>query len=60
MSKCKGCGAEVQWIKTPSGKAMPLNIQKQTVVTLEGQVVSGFTSHFATCPNANNFRRGAN
>lgn len=28
MSKCKSCGAEIIWIKTKSGKAMPCNPQK--------------------------------
>lgn len=23
MGKCKGCGREIIWIMTPSGKAMP-------------------------------------
>ncbi|WP_046180362.1 hypothetical protein [Domibacillus tundrae] len=58
MSKCRGCGAEIQWIKTDSGKAMPADMQKQTIITASGQVVNGFTSHFATCPQANNFRKG--
>lgn len=26
MSKCRGCGREIVWIKTPAGKAMPCDI----------------------------------
>jgi len=28
MSKCKACGAEIIWIKTPNGKPMPCDAQK--------------------------------
>lgn len=28
MSKCKACGAEIIWIKTPGGKNMPCDAQK--------------------------------
>lgn len=41
-SRCKGCRALIYWIKTAAGKNMP--------VDKDG------TSHFATCPVANNFR----
>lgn len=27
MSKCRSCGAEIIWIKTAGGKAMPCNAQ---------------------------------
>ena len=36
MSKCKGCGAEIVWIKTKSGKAMPCDTNKVIIVTDEG------------------------
>ena len=26
MSICKGCGAEIRWIRMPSGKAMPVDV----------------------------------
>lgn len=28
MAKCKACGADIIWIKTASGKNMPVNAQK--------------------------------
>jgi len=45
QSKCrsKDCGAIIYWIKTEGGKAMP--------VDPDG------TSHFATCPDAERFRK---
>ena len=40
---CRGCGDPVYWIKTKAGQNMPLNPDG--------------TSHFATCPKANQFRK---
>ena len=41
--KCRGCGADIEWWRTPKGKAMPLDAG-----TLE--------PHWSTCPNAKEFR----
>ncbi|SDI18662.1 hypothetical protein SAMN05192534_12434 [Alteribacillus persepolensis] len=57
MPTCKGCGASIQWIKTPKGKAMPADTQEQTVVTKHGDVVKGFTPHWATCSQARTFKK---
>lgn len=40
---CKGCGEEIYWIKTKTGNNMPLNPDG--------------SSHFASCPKADTFRR---
>ena len=79
-SRCKGCGARIKWVKTPSGKNVPIDKGAVTilpdkdgfiaVVTLDGRVirgnltmygtpgaVTGYTSHFATCPAADRFRK---
>lgn len=37
-----GCGAPIWWVRTKTGASTPLN--------------SDGTSHFATCPNAREFR----
>lgn len=42
-SKCRGCQEFIWWIKTSSGKNMPVNADG--------------TSHFATCKKADQFRR---
>lgn len=52
MAICKGCGAEIEWVKTTGGQLMPVNIeyieidpkgaQHDTIVTDEGSVVKGF------------------
>ena len=56
MSLCRSCGETVTWIKLKSGKSMPVNDDKITIVTKNGEVVSGSTSHFATCPQAQKWR----
>ena len=50
MAKCKGCGAEIIWIKTPYGKSHPCDPKpviywarqkgKGKVVTPNGEVIS--------------------
>ena len=80
MSDCKGCGAQIVWIKIGSGKSMPCDPELVTywqkdkaagkVVTPNGEVLScefkgnledatgiGYRSHFASCPNADAFRK---
>lgn len=81
MSKCKNCGAEIVWIKTKAGKAMPCDATpvcyiedaagKSRVITEGGETIrctltdsretatgSGYVPHWATCPAADQFRRG--
>lgn len=36
MSTCKRCGAEILWIRTPSGKVMPCNAQQVYIIQGEG------------------------
>ncbi len=58
MSRCKGCDAEIDWVKNPrTGKAMPVDVRRLIVVTDAGDVVEGRLSHFATCSAAGQFRR---
>ena len=80
MSKCKSCGKEIRWVKTFSGKTMPVDAEKvffyagdgkDIFVTTNGAVIHGtrvdkydgaarvgFISHFATCPDADSYRKG--
>lgn len=45
-----------------SGKAMPVDVQKVSIVTLNesnmGQITSGYVPHWATCPHADRHRKG--
>jgi hypothetical protein len=72
MPKCKSCKAEIVWVKMrQSGKSMPCDPQKITIVNVMAKsngdhgddeliglgLVSGFVSHFATCPHAEQHRK---
>lgn len=57
MSKCKGCGKEIVWIKTKSGKIMPCNAEKITIIQESGDMTSGHLPHWATCPNYKDFKK---
>jgi hypothetical protein len=69
VSACKSCGAEIIWAKTTAGKVMPLDEKPITLFVLDGEgslnranaeiksSVVGRTSHFATCPQADQHRR---
>ena len=68
MTICKSCGAEIFWRNTPSGRAIPIDIQKRILggniilIGLESCEVVGpgageYVSHFATCPNAKKHRK---
>ena len=65
---CRSCGAQVRWCVTANGKNMPIDATPvsvfRIVTDLEGidrlEHVSDrvYQSHFATCPNAEQHRRG--
>lgn len=70
MTKCRGCGAAMHFIKMTSGKMMPCDGErlqgdgKRTLITPEGTMVAkadgevfGYVPHFATCPKARLFER---
>lgn len=57
---CKGCGADIMFIRTHADKVTPVNaeVKKVWVLKPEGgwELVDGQESHFSTCPDANKFR----
>lgn len=66
---CRGCGKKIGWVRMLSGKRMPVDLEPvqkvvviyhdpQGVLPSMGKTVSGYTSHFATCPQADKFRKG--
>jgi hypothetical protein len=72
MSKCKSCGAEIIWAKTPTGKSMPLDAEPHPRgnIVLDANGCTGpvrpgdvpdlsvrYLSHFVTCPEANQHRK---
>lgn len=65
MPKCNECGAGIKWIKTELGKNHPISEgsnKKLWVFMPDGKwrLMDCYESHFASCPKADNFRRGEN
>lgn len=59
MAKCKGCGADILFIIIKSsGRKMPVDTYKTTVITVDGELVSGYVPHWINCPNAGSFIGG--
>ena len=59
--ECRSCRAPIRWVKTPAGKAAPLDAQpeKRYVISgdgKQGKIVDTYVSHFATCPDAKQHR----
>lgn len=55
-SKCRACGASIHWLKTSTGRTMP--VDSATVVEADTHFESPrHVSHFATCPEADRFRK---
>ena len=54
---CKKCKAKIRWIKTKKGKWMPVDSKEITIVTIVGEIQKGYIPHWATCPNAEEFRK---
>lgn len=71
MATCRSRGAAIIWAKTESGKSIPLDAtptERGNMVLIDGtvRVVKGpheypeedrFTSHFATCPQHQQWRK---
>lgn len=56
IKRCRSCNAQVIWFKTPAGKSMP--VDAGTVEAGEYELdLKRHTSHFATCPKADQHRR---
>lgn len=36
MSRCKGCDAEIEWVKTTTGKRIPVDVAPVCVVVTSG------------------------
>lgn len=55
MAQCKSCGAEIEWLKTKSGKSLPVD-KKPVWVQGSAGPFECFRTHFETCPNADQHR----
>ena len=58
---CKACGTPIVFVKTPSGKTQVLDetTKEKRVAVIDdvAHMVDTYLSHYATCPNAKEFRR---
>lgn len=69
MSQCRSCGMPIEWVYTKSGTRMPVTEAEAGNVVVEtglfgepeARVVKPgkgtHVSHFANCPQANDWRR---
>lgn len=55
---CAGpaCGRPIVWVKL-GGRAHPCDPALVSIIDADGRIVRGRQSHYATCPNAEDFRR---
>lgn len=71
MATCKRCDGWITWVTTPEGKYLPCNLPLMrgdgmtTLVTEGGRIMpkasaayKGYVPHWATCPHADEFRKG--
>ena len=56
VSKCSSCKASIIWMKTKTGKKMPVDWREDLVGMGEFDVKT-MISHFSTCKDANTFRK---
>lgn len=58
-TRCKSCDAEIVMVKLNTGKWVPCNREPnmRKIVSIDGDVVTGWRAHFATCKQPNRFRR---
>jgi hypothetical protein len=63
LSNCRSCDARIIWIVTESGKRMPVDAKPAGKFIVlndddppKGSLVPGYVSHFATCPQAADWR----
>lgn len=64
MPVCKGCGAEIKWIKTQEGKNMPVEAEPYRAyikISVMGPdrwyLADCYQPHWTVCPDADKFRR---
>jgi hypothetical protein len=71
MSLCSTCGKPIVWVITKAGRPMPCDPEPIRTLVATGRMVdvgqgpqpeyevrAGFRSHFASCPAADEHRKG--
>ncbi|GAB1371169.1 hypothetical protein MASR1M45_12310 [Candidatus Kapaibacterium sp.] len=59
VNRCKSCGAMIIWLRTKSGKSMPVEYFEISDNEVEFDI-NKHTSHFANCKYAQQHRRKSN
>lgn len=57
-TECQSCQAEIIFLKTGKGKSIPVDAESVTEGDELFEPRAGHVSHFATCPDADKFRKG--
>lgn len=62
MPYCKSCGKKIMWVKTEEGRNMPIDYDPELEhLFADGHPVEfdydSMVSHFATCPEADKWRK---
>lgn len=65
MANCKSCGKEIYFLKTLSGKSIPVNgdsLHKNELEAVKNKIEVSFdrtrhVTHFRDCPSAKEFRK---
>jgi len=54
---CRACNRPIELVPTKSGKSIPCDPDRVSIVLDDGEVVSGRVCHFATCTQPDRFRK---
>lgn len=54
---CPHCEQPILWCTTASGRKIPLQTTRKTIVSATGDWHHGYEAHFAHCRHANMLRR---
>ena len=57
MPRCKSCDAEIKFIRTEKGRAMPVDIKPITAITSLGKTIKAFTPHWGNCQGSDTSRK---
>jgi len=53
------CGASIVWVMLcdGSGRSVPCDAVRATVITVDGRAVAGHRPHMSHCPHADHYRK---
>lgn len=57
MAECRSCGEEIVFLKTSTGKSIPVNADTVTEGDTQFEARAGHVSHFATCTEPDKWRK---